>query len=88
MPVMTQKAVGFVSVNGKIRGQVNGIVIGEIHGIVRGEINAIVEMGDMIPFDEVNHTVSAIEAGSGEKSGGPDMEEQNESGGKKKGDKV
>lgn len=65
MPVMTQKATGFVSVNGKIRGQVNGIVIGEIHGIVRGEINAIMEMGDMIPLDKVDETLLAIEDGSG-----------------------
>lgn len=66
MPVMTQKASGLVSVNGKIRGQINGIVIGEIHGIVRGEVNAIMEVGDMIPLGEVDATLLAIEAGSGE----------------------
>ncbi len=66
MPVMTQKASGLVSVNGKIRGQINGIVIGEIHGIVRGEVNAIMEVGDMIPLGEVDETLLAIEAGSGE----------------------
>ena len=65
MPIMTQKATGFISVNGKIRGQVNGIVIGEIHGIVRGEINAIMEMGDMIPLDELQETMLAIEGGGG-----------------------
>ena len=66
MPVMTQKASGLVSVNGKIRGQINGIVIGEIHGIVRGEVNAIMEVSDMIPLGEVDETLLAIEAGSGE----------------------
>lgn len=76
MPIMTQKAAGFVSVNGKIRGQINGIVIGEIHGIVRGEINAIMEMGDMIPLDEVNETLAAIEDGSGGASGGMESEAQ------------
>ncbi len=65
MPIMTQKATGFISVNGKIRGQVNGIVIGEMHGIVRGEINAIMEMGDMIPLDELQETMLAIEGGGG-----------------------
>ena len=65
MPIMTQKATGFISVNGKIRGQVNGIVIGEIHGIIRGEINAIMEMGDMIPLDELQETMLAIEGGGG-----------------------
>lgn len=66
MPVMTQKATGLVSVNGKIRGQINGIVIGEIHGIVRGEVNAIMEMGDLIPLGEVDETLLAIEDSGGE----------------------
>ena len=66
MPVMTQKATGLVSVNGKIRGQINGIVIGEIHGIVRGEVNAIMEVGNMISLGDVDETLLAIEAGGGE----------------------
>lgn len=64
MPIVTQKATGLVSVNGKIRGQINGIVIGEIHGIVRGEVNPIMEVGNMIPLGEVEETLLAIEAGS------------------------
>ncbi len=77
MPVMTQKAAGVVSVNGKIRGQVNGIVIGEIHGIVRGEINAIVEMGDMIPVSGIIDMLPAIEGGS---SGGNEENEAKQPG--------
>ncbi len=68
MPVMTQKATGLVSVNGRIRGQINGIVIGEIHGIVRGEVNAIMELGNMVPLnDEDKDALLAIESREADK---------------------
>ncbi len=62
MPVMTQRSVGLVSINGKVRGQINGIVIGEIHGLVRGEVNAIMEMGNMEPIEESEEYLMAVEA--------------------------
>ena len=45
-----------------MRGQINGIVIGEVHGIVRGEVNAIMEMGNMVPIEESDEYLEAIEA--------------------------
>ena len=62
MPVMTQRSTGLVRINGRVRGQINGIVIGEVHGIVRGEVNAIMEMGNMVPIEESDEYLEAIEA--------------------------
>lgn len=69
MPVMTQRSTGLVSINGKVRGQINGIVIGEIHGIVRGEVNAIMEMGNMVPIEESEEYLLAIDAAEPAESG-------------------
>lgn len=80
MPVMTQRSVGLVSINGKVRGQINGIVIGEIHGIVRGEVNAIMEMGNMEPIEESEEYLLAIDAvepsDSEQMSEGQELQEQ------------
>lgn len=62
MPIVTQRSVGLVRINGKVRGQINGIVIGEVHGIVRGEVNAIMEMGNMEPVGEAEEYLLAIDA--------------------------
>lgn len=62
VPVMTQRSTGLVRINGRVRGQINGIVIGEVHGIVRGEVNAIMEMGNMVPIEESDEYLEAIEA--------------------------
>ncbi|MDD6812606.1 MAG: MMPL family transporter [Lachnospiraceae bacterium] len=71
MPVMTRRATGLVSINGKVRGQINGIVIGEIHGIVRGEVNAIMEMGNMTRLGNAEDELPLIEE---------DMDEEKELG--------
>lgn len=79
MPVMTQKASGLVSINGKIRGQINGIVIGEIHGIVRGDVNAIMELGNMIPLNEEDeNALLAIESKVGEEADVNEEENDNQ----------
>lgn len=69
MPVMTQRSTGLVSINGKVRGQINGIVIGEIHGIIRGEVNAIMEVGNMVPIEESEAYLTAIEEAEPDGSG-------------------
>ena len=75
MPVMTQRSTGLVRINGRVRGQINGIVIGEVHGIVRGEVNAIMEMGNMVPIEESDEYLEAIEASELTENNGQFMEQ-------------
>lgn len=56
----TERHVGLIRIDGRIRGRLNGVIDAEVHGIFRGELNGMVDIGSVKEMDE---ELESLEAG-------------------------
>jgi len=53
--VRTEKSVGTMFVNGRVRGKISGVVDANMYGVIHGEVSAMIDIGTVSEAPEETH---------------------------------
>lgn len=51
VPLVMERDMGLMRIDGTIQGQINGTIIGEVHAVVRGDVRAFIQSGNVERLD-------------------------------------
>ncbi|WP_026657404.1 MMPL family transporter [Butyrivibrio sp. AC2005] len=51
VPLVIERDMGLMRIDGTIQGQINGTIIGEVHAVVRGDVRAFIQSGNIERLD-------------------------------------
>lgn len=79
--VRTERSVGTMFVNGRVRGKISGVVDANMYGVIRGEVSAMMDIGTVSEAPEETCREQEMPEGQ-EMSGQQEMAGQKEEGGR------
>ncbi|WP_408070032.1 MMPL family transporter [Butyrivibrio sp. JL13D10] len=61
VPLVKERDMGLMRIDGTVQGQINGTIIGEVHAVVRGDIRAFIQSGNVERLDATRITSEQLD---------------------------